>query len=80
VRLETDGQEENVGLDCFRQCLGNDRGSDRGRIGCKAFRVARGCHGYFDALAGKRLGQGLAYLAEADNCIAHDVSPILYEN
>jgi len=75
VRLETDGQEENVGLDGFRQCLGNDHGADRGRIGCKAFRVARGRHGDFDALAGKRLGEGVAYLTEADNCIAHDVSP-----
>src|ERR1039457_3141614 len=41
------------------------------RGGCKAFRVARGCHGHFDAIAGKRLGQGLADLAEADNCVAH---------
>ena len=77
VRLETDGQEDDVRLDCFRQCFGNDRGSDRGRIGCKAFRVARGCNGYFDAVAGKRLGKSVADLAEADNCIAHNVSPIL---
>jgi hypothetical protein len=31
-------------------------------------------------LRAKRLGQGLADFAEADNCIAHDVSPIVYEN
>src|SRR5450432_1692174 len=71
VRLETDSQKDDVRLDGFRQCFGNDRGSDRGRRGCKAFRVARGRNGYFDALAGKRLGQGLADIAEADNCVAH---------
>src|SRR5205823_13845259 len=29
-----------------------------------------------DFLAGERVGEGLAYLAESDNCIAHNVSPI----
>ena len=53
--------------------FGNDLGSDRGRGGCKGFRVARGCNGYFDALAGKRLGKSVADLAEADNCVAHNV-------
>src|SRR5450755_3679268 len=71
VRLETDSQKDDVRLDRFRQLFGNDRGSDRGCGGCKAFRVARGCNGYFDAVAGKRLGQGLADIAEADNCVAH---------
>src|ERR1039458_4912550 len=71
VRLETDGQKDDVRLDGFRQFFGNDLGSDRGRSGCKAFRVARGCNGYFDALAGKRLSKSLADLAEADNCVAH---------
>src|SRR3984957_13474917 len=71
VRLETDCQKDDVRLDRFRQLFGNDRGSNRGCGGCKAFRVARGRHGHFDALAGKRLGQGLANIAEADNCVAH---------
>src|SRR5450755_1613695 len=43
VRLETDSQKDDVRLDRFRQLFGNDRGSDRGCGGCKAFRVARGC-------------------------------------
>src|SRR3984957_14547929 len=59
VRLETDSQKDDVRLDGFRQFFGNDLGSDRGRGGCKAFRVARGCNGYFDALAGKRLSKSL---------------------
>src|ERR1700676_5535315 len=54
VRLETDSQKDDVRLDGIRQFFGNDLGSDRGRSGCKAFRVASGCNGYFDALAGKR--------------------------
>src|ERR1700691_3746618 len=74
VRLETECQKDDVRLDRFRQFFGDDRGSDRGRIGCKAFRVARGCNGYFDALAGKRLGKSVADLTEADNCVAHIVS------
>src|SRR5580700_3165033 len=74
VGFEADRQKDDVRLDRFRQCFGDDRGSDRGRIGCKAFRVARGCHGHFDALAGKRLGKSVADLTEADNCVAHIVS------
>src|ERR1700704_7111413 len=41
VRLETDSQKDDVRLDGVRQFCGNDLGSDRGRIGRKAFRVAR---------------------------------------
>src|SRR6266702_1066651 len=71
VRLVTDSQKDDVRLDGIRQFFGNDLGSERGLSGCKAFRVARGCNGYFDAVAGKRLSKSLADLAEADNCVAH---------
>src|SRR3984885_14928655 len=74
VRLVTDSQKDDVRLDGFRQFFGNDFGSDRGRSGSKAFRVASGCNGYFDAAAGKRLSKSLADVAEADNCVAHIVS------
>jgi hypothetical protein len=37
VRFETDRQKDEVRLDRFRQCFGDDRGSDRVRIGCKFF-------------------------------------------
>src|ERR1700722_19660182 len=77
VRLETDSQKDDVRLDRFREFFGNDRGSDRGRGGCKALRVARGCNGYFDAASGERLSKSLADIAEANNCVAHDDSPIL---
>src|ERR1035438_1705688 len=71
VRLETDSQKDDVRLDGFRQFFGNDLGSDRGRSGCKAFRVASGCNGYFDAASGKCLSKSLADLAEANNCVVH---------
>src|SRR5450830_1511894 len=71
VRLETDSQKDDVRLDGFGQLFRDNRRSDRGRSRCKAFRVVRGCNGHFDALAGKGLGQGLADIAEADNCVAH---------
>src|ERR1700722_15944554 len=76
VRLETDSQKDDVRLGRLRESFGNDRGSDRGRSGCKALRVARGGNGYFNALSGKRLGQRLADLAESYDCIAHNASPI----
>src|ERR1035438_8091716 len=71
VRFEADRQKDDVRLDGFRQRFGDDRGSDRGRSGCKAFRIASGCNGYFDAASGKRLSKSVADLAEADNCVAH---------
>src|SRR6202789_1199089 len=74
VRLETDSQKDDVRLDRFREFFGNDRGSDRGRSGCKALRVARGCNGYFNALSGKRLSKSVADLAEANNCVVHTLS------
>jgi hypothetical protein len=67
MRPETDSQEDDVRLDRVRQLSGNDRGSDRGRGGCKAFRVARSCNGNFDAVSGKRLCKSLADIAESYN-------------
>src|ERR1700704_1552150 len=65
VRLEMDSQKDDVRLDRFRDFFGNDRGSDHGRSGCEALRVASGCNGYFNALSGKRLGKSVADLAKA---------------
>lgn len=48
----------------------------------KASRLARRCNGYFDAFAGKCLGQclaDLAGLAEADDCVAH-VAPSIRQS
>src|SRR3546814_15417465 len=76
VRLEPDSQEDDVRLDGFRERLGSDPGSDRGRGGCDALRVARGCDGYVDTASGKCPGQSLADLAEADDCVVPNVRPI----
>src|SRR5476651_268117 len=75
MRLETDSQKDNVRLDRFRQFFGNDRWSNRGRCRSEAFRVASCGNGYFDALAGKRLGEALADIAKTDNCVAHIYFP-----
>src|SRR5690606_5103653 len=69
--LEPDGQEDDVRLDGFRESLGNDPGADRGCGRGKALRVSRGCNGYVDTPSGKCPRQGLADLAEADDCVAH---------
>jgi predicted dithiol-disulfide oxidoreductase (DUF899 family) len=37
VRLETDSLKDDVRLDGVRQCFGNDRGADRGHIGCHTY-------------------------------------------
>ncbi len=73
MRLETDSQEDDVRLDGLRECLGNDPGSDRGRGRRKTFRIASGGNGYVDAVASKRLGQGLADIAKADDCMTHEI-------
>ena len=76
VRLETDGQKDDVRLDRFGQLFGDDPGSDRGRLGGIAFGAARGGNGYFDAASDKCLRQGLTDMAEANDCVFQDVSPI----
>jgi hypothetical protein len=65
VRLEPDSQDDDVCLDGFRKRFGSNPGSDRGRGGCEALRVARGCDGYVDTASRKSPGEGLADLAEA---------------
>jgi hypothetical protein len=59
-----DSQKDDVRLDGFRQLFRSDRRSDRGRSGCKVFRVVRGCNGYFDGASGKRLSKSLAGIVE----------------
>ena len=67
---ERDGQDDCVGLECIPQRLGDDRGSNRPslrrqRLGRPA---ARDGHLVF---TGEGPGEGLAYLSESYNCIAH---------
>src|ERR1019366_7497025 len=73
---ERDRQDDCVGLECIPQRLGDDRGSNRPslrrqRLGRPA---ARDCH--IDVFTGEGVSEGLAYLPESYNRIAHNVSPI----
>ncbi|MNX75339.1 hypothetical protein D3C86_1068070 [compost metagenome] len=78
VGLKTHSKKDDVRADSVGQRFWNDRRPDSSRIGCKVFRTASGCHGYVDAFAGKRLCQGMADFAEADNCVAHIISFRIY--
>src|ERR1700722_4893897 len=73
---ERDRQDDCVGLERIPQRLGNDRGSNRQslrrqRIGRPA---ARYC--YVDVFTGEGVGEGLAYLSESYDCVAHRSPPI----
>jgi hypothetical protein len=63
-------------FECILQRLGDNRGSNRPslrrqRLGGPATR-----NGNVDVFTGEGVGEGLAYLAESYNRIAHDASPI----
>ena len=71
-------QDDCVGLECIPQRLGDDRGSNRPsqrrqRLGRPAAR-----NGHVDVSTGEGMGEGLADLTEANNCIAHNISPSVY--
>src|ERR1700720_2887043 len=68
---ERDRQDDCVGLECIPQRLGDDRGSNgpslrRQRLGRPAAR-----DGHIDVLTGEGVSEGLAYLTESYNCVAH---------
>src|ERR1700722_9237811 len=73
---ERDGQDDCVGLERIPQRLGDDRGSNRPSLRCQRLRrpATRDC--YVDVFTGEGVGEGLAYLSESYNCIAHISSPI----
>jgi len=67
--LEPDRQDDDVGLECIPQRLGDDRGSNlpsmrRQRLGWPAAR-----DGHVDVFTGEGAREGLAYLTETYNCI-----------
>src|SRR6202041_3242682 len=73
---ERDRQDDCVGRECIPQRLGDDRGSNRPSLGRQRFRWPAARDGHVDVFTGERVGEGLAYLAESDNRIAHSASPI----
>ena len=66
-----DGQDDRVGLERILQRLGDDRGSNRPCLRRQRLGRPATCDGDFDVLTGKGVGEGLAYLAESYNCVAH---------
>src|SRR3546814_2764743 len=75
MSLEQDSQENHVRFQRFLQRPGNDRGSDRLRLWQQRFGRAPAGDGDFDVVAGESAGEGLAYRAETDDCVAHDDDP-----
>src|SRR5439155_20138323 len=66
-----------VSLECISQRLGDDRGSNRPSPRCQRLGGTATCNGHVDVFTGEGVGEGLTYLSESYNCIAHNVSPIL---
>src|SRR5580698_8851532 len=74
---ERDRQDDCVGLECILQRLGDDRGSNRPSLRCQRLGGPATRNGHVDVFTGEGVGEGLTYLSESYNCIAHHVSPIL---
>src|ERR1700676_2936607 len=73
---ERNRQDDCVGLECIPQRLGDDRGSNRPSLRCQRLEGPATRNGHVDVFTGEGVGEGLAYLSESYNCIAHNVSPI----
>src|ERR1700733_1459388 len=73
---ERNRQDDCVSLECIPQRHVDDRGSNRPGLRCQRLGrpATRDC--YVDFVAGEGVGEGLAYLAESYNCVAHISSPI----
>jgi hypothetical protein len=76
---ERDRQDDCVGLECIPQRLGGDRGSNRPSLRCQRLGGPATCNGHVDVFTGEGVGEGLTYLSESYNCVAHNVSPIRVE-
>src|SRR4029450_9628063 len=73
---ERDRQDDCVGLECIPQRLGDDRGSNRPSLRRQRLGRPAARDGHVDVFTGKGVGEGLAYLTESYNRIAHNASPI----
>src|SRR6202451_3935506 len=73
---ERDRQDDRVGLECFPQRLGDNRGSNRPSLRRQGLGRPTAGDGHVDVFTGKGVGEGLAYLTESYNRVAHSTSPI----
>src|ERR1017187_5207281 len=76
---ERNRQDDCVSLECIPQRLGDDRGSNRPSLRCQRLGGPATRNGHVDVFTGEGVGEGLTYLSESYNCIAHNVSPILVD-
>src|SRR6202161_1742927 len=64
-------QDDCVSLECILQRLGDDRGSNRPSLRSQGLGGPATRNGHVDVFTGEGVGEGLAYLAESYNCVAH---------
>src|SRR6202171_5690676 len=76
---ERNRQDDCVSLECIPQRLGDDRGSNCPSLRCQRLGGPATRNGHVDVFTGEGVGEGLTYLSESYNCIAHNVSPILVD-
>src|ERR1700680_4193271 len=76
---ERNRQDDCVCLECIPQRLGDDRGSNRSSLRRQLLRRPAARDGHLHVSTGEGAGEGLAYLAESYNRIAHSVSPIRFD-
>src|ERR1019366_1158372 len=69
--LERDRQDDCVCLKRILQRLGDDRGSNRPSLRRQRFGRPAARDGHVDVFTGEGVGEGLAYLTESYNCVAH---------
>src|SRR6202451_1367703 len=74
-----DRQDDCVSLECIPQPPGDDRGSNRPSLRSQGLGGPATRNGHVDVFTGEGVGEGLTYLSESYNCVAHNVSPILVD-
>src|SRR3984957_17758615 len=70
-------QDDCVSLECIAQRLGDDCGSNRSSLRYQLLRGPATRDSHVDVFTGEGVGEGLTYLSESYDCVAHNFSPIL---
>jgi hypothetical protein len=69
--IEQDSQEDGVRRERFLERFGDDRKSNRPSLQCQLLGRAAARDGHVDVVTRKGVSEGLTYLAEPNNCVAH---------
>src|ERR1700720_1736175 len=77
---ERDRQDDCVGLECFPQRLGDDRGSNRPSLRRQRLGRPTARDNHVNVFTGEGVGEGLAYLTESYNRVVYNASPIRVDN